>query len=98
MSEPRQFYVYILASRSRRLYTGVTSNLQRRLYEHQHHLVPGFTDRYDITRLVHFEVANDPVTAISREKQIKGWIRAKKLALIEERNSKWLDLSEIVFA
>ena len=98
MSDSRLFHVYILASRSRRIYTGVTGNLQRRMYEHQHHLVPGFTDRYDIVRLVYFEAAGDPASAIAREKQIKGWLRAKKLALIEDMNPEWKDLSEGLFA
>ena len=98
MSEPRQFYVYIMASRSRRLYVGVTNNLRRRTYEHQHHLVRGFTDRYDINRLVHFEPADDARVAIAREKQMKGWLRAKKVALIEETNPDWKDLSEELFA
>ena len=90
---PRQYYVYILSSISRTLYTGVTNDLERRLYEHKHKLVPGFTGRYGVDRLVYYEIASDPASAIAREKQIKGWTRAKKVALIESQNPKWADLS-----
>jgi putative endonuclease len=90
----KYYYVYILANRTRNLYTGVTNNLQRRMYEHKHHLVAGFTSRYHITRLVYYEETSDVQAAISREKQIKGWLRAKKLALIESVNPEWRDLSE----
>jgi putative endonuclease len=90
----RQFYVYIMTNRSRTLYTGVTNNLQRRVYEHKHKLIPGFTQKYNITRLVYFEATSDVREAIGREKQIKGWLRAKKVALIESVNPDWRDLSE----
>jgi putative endonuclease len=82
-----------MTNRSGTLYTGVTNNLQRRVYEHKHHLVPGFTSKYNITRLVHFESTPDVRSAIAREKQIKGWLRAKKIALIESSNPNWDDLS-----
>lgn len=88
-----QYYVYIMASRSRTLYTGVTNDLERRVYEHKKKLVPGFTAKYNIERLVYFEVTEDVHTAISREKQIKGWTRSKKLALIGSSNPTWNDLS-----
>jgi len=87
-------YVYIMASRSRRLYTGVTNNLERRVAEHKRHLAPGFTDRYRIERLVYFETWGRIRDAIQREKQIKGWRRSKKVALIESQNVTWADLSE----
>ena len=90
----KHYYVYILANHSKTLYTGVTSNLQRRLYEHKQHLVAGFTSKYHITRLVYFEETSDANAAIAREKQIKGWVRAKKVALIESINPDWRDLSE----
>jgi putative endonuclease len=90
--------VYILASRSRNLYTGVTNNLERRLIEHRDGLVPGFTSQYKIFRLVHFEVFNDIRNAIAREKEIKGWRREKKLWLIERDNPTWEDLSKQVKA
>jgi putative endonuclease len=88
-----QYYVYIMASRSRTLYTGVTGNLERRVVEHKGKLVRGFTTRYKIDRLVYFEVTEDVQTALVREKQIKGWTRNKKLALINSANPTWKDLS-----
>ena len=90
----RQYYVYILASRSRTLYTGVTNDLNRRVWEHRHGTIPGFTKRYRINRLVHFESTSNVSVAIAREKQIKGWSRAKRIALIESANPTWEDLSE----
>jgi len=86
--------VYIMASASKVLYTGVTSDLFKRVYEHKHGLMHGFTSRYKITRLVHFEEFPDMPSAITREKQIKGWLRVKKLALVESTNPGWKDLSE----
>ena len=88
------YCVYIMASKSRTLYTGVTNNLERRVLEHRRKLVPGFTARYNIDRLVFFEVCGDPRAAISREKQIKGWTRLRKVALIESLNRDWKDLSD----
>jgi len=76
------------------LYTGVTSNLERRLFEHKQHLVEGYTKRYRITKLVYYDETNDVTGAIAREKQIKGWLRKKKIALIESMNPEWKDLSE----
>jgi putative endonuclease len=89
----KQYYVYILASRSRNLYAGVTNDLERRVYEHKQKLVPGFTAKYNIDRLVYFETTKDVDVAISREKQIKGWLRSRKIALIESVNPTWDDLS-----
>ncbi|MBK6325948.1 MAG: GIY-YIG nuclease family protein [Chloroflexi bacterium] len=90
----KQYFVYILASPSRTLYTGVTNDLARRIYEHKHKHIPGFTSRYNVGLLVYFETFNTPQEAIAREKQIKGWVRRKKIALIEESNPSWQDLSE----
>src|SRR5712692_8368114 len=90
----RTYCVYILASRSRNLYTGVTGNLERRLIEHREGLVPGFTTRYRIFRLVHFETFGDIRDAIAREKEIKGWRREKKIRLIEHDNPTWGDLAQ----
>ena len=90
----RAYYVYILASRSRNLYTGVTNNLQRRLIEHRLGLVPGFSSRYRIVRLVHFETFGDIRAAIAREKEIKSWRRERKLWLIKHHNPTWEDLAE----
>ena len=89
----RTFYVYLLASKSRRLYVGVTNNLERRLFEHKSKLVDGFTKRYNIDRLVYFEQTVDVLSAIAREKQVKSWSRSKKIALIESINPIWEDLS-----
>jgi putative endonuclease len=77
-----QYYVYIMSSRRRVLYIGMTNNLARRVYEHQHKLLPGFTSRYNITQLVYFDSTSDVRAAIAREKQIKKWSRSKKIALI----------------
>lgn len=87
------YYVYILTNKSRTLYTGVTNDLKRRVYQHRNKLIPGFTCQYNLSRLVFFEMTTDVRAAISREKQIKGWTRRKKLALIESRNPRWRDLS-----
>jgi putative endonuclease len=82
-----------MTNKSRTLYTGVTNDLERRVYEHKRKLVPGFTVKYNITRLVYFEATQDVQAAIAREKQIKGWLRRKKIALIESLNPAWDDLS-----
>lgn len=89
----KTYYVYIMASKSRTLYTGVTSNLERRVIQHRGKLLPGFTARYNINRLVYYEVFGDIVAAIGREKQVKAWARRKKIALIESVNRDWKDLS-----
>ena len=89
----RSYYVYILASRSRDLYTGVTNNLPRRLLQHRESTVPAFTSRYRIFRLVHYEVFHNVRAAIAREKEIKGWRREKKIRLIERDNPTWNDLA-----
>ena len=89
-----QYYVYIITNKSKTLYTGVTNNLERRVYEHRNKLIPGFTTKYNINKLVYFEIFNDINSAIAREKQIKGWIRKKKVELIESVNPEWCDLSQ----
>ena len=89
----KQYYVYIMSSKSRTLYTGITDNLVRRVYEHKNKLIDGFTKKYNISRLAYFEVTDDIYAAIRREKQIKGWVRIRKLALIETANPEWKDLS-----
>jgi putative endonuclease len=83
-----------MTNKSKTLYTGVTEDLERRIYEHKKKLTKGFTERYNITKLVYYEVTNDVQAAIEREKQIKGWLRMKKIALIETMNPQWTDLSE----
>ena len=82
----KNYHVYIMASTSRTLYTGVTSNLERRVLQHQRKLLPGFTARYNINRLVYYEVSGEILSAIAREKEIKSWGRNKKIALIEVVN------------
>ncbi len=89
----RQYYVYIMTNRSKTIYTGVTNDLVRRVYEHKHKLVPGFTQKYNTTRLVYYESCSDVLSAIAQEKRIKGWLRSKKVALIEAANPMWEDLS-----
>ena len=88
-----QFYVYILASQSRVLYTGVTRDLLRRVHQHRLGKIPGFTEQYHVTRLVYFEETPSARSAFDRERQIKGWKREKKIGLIEEANRGWLDLA-----
>jgi putative endonuclease len=92
MSE--QFYVYMLASRKHgTLYIGITNDLIRRTYQHKSKAVRGFTKRYDVHKLVYFEIFDDPLSAIGREKQLKKWKREWKIQLIEEKNPEWVDLS-----
>jgi len=93
-----EYFVYILANRSGTLYVGATNNLLRRLYEHKQKLIPGFTKRYKIDRLMYYEHTPDVGAAIAREKQIKRWRREKKVALIESKNRDWHDLSERWFS
>ena len=91
------YYVYLLASgRHGTLYLGVTNDLIRRIYEHRTKAVPGFTSRYGVNRLVWFESYGDPVSAITREKQIKKWRRDWKIALIERDNPDWADLYDAI--
>ena len=91
------YYVYIIASRKDgAIYVGVTNDIVRRIYEHRIKAVPGFASRYNITRLVWFEVYDDPVSAISREKELKKWKREWKVALIEAQNPQWDDLYESI--
>lgn len=88
------YYVYILTNKSHSvLYIGVTNNLERRLFEPKNHLISGFTDRYNVERLVYFEYTKDVRTAIEREKELKGWTRKRKEALIDSVNPQWKDLS-----
>src|SRR2546423_7064985 len=88
------FHIYILANISKMLYVGVTNDIHRRVFEHKHKLVPGFSANYNLHRLVYAEGFGDIRDAIAREKQIKGWLRAKKVALIESVNPKWDDLAK----
>ena len=89
-----RFYTYILGSLSGTLYIGMTNNLIRRIRQHKQHKIAGFTARYGVDRLLYFGSFDDVRTAISREKQLKGWTRQKKIALIETLNPSWVDLSQ----
>ncbi len=89
----KTFYVYILTGKSGVLYTGVTSDLVRRIWQHKQKLIPGFTQRYNLTRLIWFESGSSARGAIAREKEIKGWRRSKKVALIRLINPEWRDLA-----
>jgi putative endonuclease len=88
----KDYYVYIMTNFSKTLYIGVTNNLIRRVWEHKQGLVSGFTHKYRVKQLVYFEQTSDINSAIAREKQLKGWRRSKKLALIEKVNPTWKDL------
>ena len=93
----RTFYVYILSNkRNGTLYTGVTSNLIKRVHEHKNNLVEGFTNQYNVHNLVWYEIHELPQSAITREKQIKKWKRAWKMELIEKSNPQWNDLYESI--
>lgn len=93
-----QYYIYILSNKANTvLYIGVTNNLVRRVYEHQEKLVKGFTEKYNINKLVYYEQTNEAMVAIEREKQLKKWSRKKKEWLIEQSNPLWTDLSKGLF-
>ncbi len=91
------YFVYIIASRKDgAIYIGVSNNIIRRIYEHRNKLVPGFASKYNITRLVWFEMYDDPISAISREKELKKWKRSWKIQLIEAENPQWNDLYDLI--
>jgi putative endonuclease len=96
MPKNRRFFVYIMTNRPRShiLYTGITGDLPHRVFQHKNKLVPGFTSRYNLTRLVYFEEFVYPDAAIAREKEIKAWRRNKKIRLIESMNPRWSDLAQ----
>jgi putative endonuclease len=89
-----EYYVYMMTNVTGMLYTGVTNDLERRVYEHKNKLTKGFTSHYNLNKLVYFESTDDVTIAIAREKQIKGWLRKKKVALIKTMNPKWDDLAK----
>jgi putative endonuclease len=93
-SSPSVYYVYIMTNRSKTLYTGVTGDLEKRVFEHKQGIKGEFAARYKIDRLVYLERFGDIRAAIAREQQIKGWLRSKKIALIVSMNPEWKDLSE----
>jgi len=88
------YYVYILASKTKVLYVGVTGDMVRRMHQHRNRLVSGFASRYSVNLLVHVETCTISIDAIRREKQLKGWVRRRKVALIEAGNPGWRDLAE----
>ncbi|MFH1183297.1 MAG: GIY-YIG nuclease family protein [Candidatus Moraniibacteriota bacterium] len=90
----KQYCVYIMASISKVLYTGITSNLRKRVWEHKNKLVEGFTKKYNTDKLVYFEQTENVMSAIAREKQLKSWHRQWKINLINKFNPKWKDLSD----
>ena len=91
----KTYHIYLITNKNNKvLYTGITSNLERRIYEHKNKLVEGFTKTYNCTKLVHLEECNNVTDAIAREKQIKGWKRDRKNELVESINPEWNDLSE----
>ena len=94
MSSERRYYVYIMASRSLNFYTGVTNSVYQRALQHKNGEIDGFTKKYNISRLVYYEVFEHIGNAIAREKQIKAWTRAKRIALIKAMNPAWQDLAE----
>jgi len=95
MNNNSKFYVYILANKNNKvLYIGVTNNLHRRLYEHKNKLIEGFTEKYNVNKLIYFEETEYIKSAILREKEIKKWRREKKENLINTINSEWKDLSD----
>ena len=89
----RSYYVYILTNNYATLYIGVTNDLERRMYEHKQRAKPGFASKYNCTWLLYYEETNNVSVAITREKQLKGWLRKRKVALIESVNPDWRDLS-----
>ncbi len=89
----KQYFAYIMSNRSKTLYTGVSNNLVQRVKQHKEGKVKGFTSKYLINKLVYYEQGDNIKIAISREKEIKGWLREKKVALIESMNPDWKDLS-----
>jgi putative endonuclease len=90
------YWVYVLASKRRVLYVGVTNDIARRLLDYRSGLTKGFVTKYNVDRLVHIEEFADPMAAIEREKQLKRWVRRKKVALIDESNPEWKDLSDLL--
>jgi putative endonuclease len=91
---PNQYYVYIMTNAVRTLYIGVTNDLERRVYEHKCKLAEGFTKRYHVSWLAYYETTTEVAAAIAREKQLKGWLRSKKIALVESMNPRWIDLAQ----
>ena len=94
MSGSKTYYVYIMTNKSGTLYTGMTNNIQRRVRQHKDRFVAGFARKYNVTKLIYYERFADVRVAIAREKEIKGWVRRKKLDLVASVNPQWDDLSD----
>jgi putative endonuclease len=92
------YYVYIVASKKGVLYVGMTNDLVRRVHQHKQRLIAGFTKRYNVDRLVYFEHTHDAAAAIAREKELKSWVREKKIQLVESLNPQWSDLTDSLVA
>jgi putative endonuclease len=90
----KSYFVYMMSNQSRMLYIGVTNDVTKRALEHKSKSIPGFTQKYNLYKLVYFEEFANISAAIAREKQLKGWLRSKKVALVNSKNSRWLDLAE----
>ena len=90
----KQYFVYIMASTTGTLYIGITNDLRRRVHEHKNKLIPGFTSKYNVDRLVYYEQTQDVRAAIAYEKTLKGWLRSRKLELIQHANPTWRDLND----
>jgi len=91
----KYYCIYIITNKNNNvLYTGMTSNLKKRVYEHKNKIVKGFTEKYNVDKLIYYEIYNRPIDAIKREKQIKGWLRKKKIELVKSFNHDWKDLYE----
>lgn len=89
----KNYYIYFLTNKSNTLYIGVTNNLPKRIFQHKHRLINGFTSQYKLTKLIYFEQYKDINEAINREKELKGWLRKKKINLIKSKNPNFEDLS-----
>jgi putative endonuclease len=92
----KTYFVYIMTNHAKTLYTGITSDLPKRVLEHKEGATPGFTSRYRLTSLVYYEETSDAQSAIAREKQLKGWLRKKKIDLVDSMNPFWFDLSDVL--
>jgi putative endonuclease len=95
--EPRQYYMYMMSNRSKTIYTGMTNGLRKRVLQHKLSMNEGFTHKYKLDRLVYYEMFGNVLNAIAREKEIKGWLRIRKIELIVSVNPTWADLSHKLF-
>lgn len=94
MRKTFEYFVYVMANKTRMIYVGVTNDLERRVYEHKNKLIRGYTSKFNLNKLVYFESVSDVTVAMEREKELKGWVRRKKTSLANSINPEWKDLSE----